>query len=472
MSARIVIAAARSGEGKTSITLGLAAALRSRGHRVSVAKVGPDYLDTGWHSRAAGRASRNLDLWTMGVDGVRAAFSDAAEDADIVLVEGVMGLFDGHRLGVAATSTADVARLLGAPVLLVVDASRAGASVAALAHGFATYDPDVRVAGVVLDRFRADRERMAVQQAFDRVSIPVLGWVPTSPEAQLGSRHLGLVQSEEDAAAAESSIEALGRLVEQYVDLDAVFRAARRVEPLPPVRPTWTAYMAPAPPDGRSTLHIAVARDEAFSFYYADNLAALEDLGACVVPFSPLHDDALPEGIHGVYLGGGYPELYADRLSANGGMCTSIRAAAGAGVPVYAECGGMLYLLESLADSAGRVHPMAGVVPARAAMDSSLQRVGYVEATVATGGLLGEVDATVRAHEFRYSSCEPAAGPLPAWIVDGEPRGFVVGPAANVVASYLHLNFAGCPQVAAAFIRACAAYATSYADPTVDGGTE
>ncbi len=461
MTARLVIAASRSGEGKTSVTLGLAAALRARGLRVSVAKVGPDYLDTGWHSLAAGRAARNLDVWTMGESGVRAAFSRAAEDADIVLIEGVMGLFDGHRTGAAATSTADVARLLDAPVVLVADASHSAASVAALAHGFASFDPSVRVAGVVLNRFGVHRDRTSIETAFERTGLPVLGWLPREERAELGSRHLGLVQSGEDEAAACEAIAALGDLVETHAQVDALVAIARDVSPLPATSPTWAGLRverAVAP-------RIAVARDEAFAFYYADNLEALRDLGAQVVEFSPLRDAALPEGVHGVYLGGGYPELHAAALSANASMRASIARAAASGVPVYAECGGMLYLLRGLADAQGETHEMVGLLSASAAMQARLQRVGYVEATLAGPCALGDTGARVRGHEFRYSACEPASGANPLWLVDGEPRGFREG---SVVASYLHLNFAGCPDVAAAFLEACAAHAASMVGGTDD----
>jgi len=455
MSGRIVIAAPRSGEGKTSVTLGLTAALQRRGMSVSIAKVGPDYLDTGWHHLASGGRARNVDVWTMGEQGVRAAYSVAERGADVVLVEGVMGLFDGDRAGAAECSTADVARLLDAPVVLVVDASRAAASLAALAHGFASFDPRVRVAGVVLNRFGAHRDRRAVQAAFDRVGLPVLGWIPPDDGAALPSRHLGLVQAEEDRDAGAAAIVRLGELVEHHCDVDALFALASSAPELPEATPTWSALCAPA--GGESTAmaaapRIAVARDGAFAFYYADNLDALRDLGAEVVEFSPLVDGSLPDDVDGIYLGGGYPEVFADALSANAAMRASIAAACADGIPVYAECGGMLYLLESLADETGREFPMAGVLPASARMAGWLQRLGYAEAVLASGGVLGEAGTVVRGHEFRYSACEPDAGERPAWTIAGEPRGFSAG---NVTASYLHLNFAGCPEVAAAFVASC-----------------
>ncbi len=461
MSARLVIAAPRSGEGKTSVTLGLAAALRARGLTVGLAKVGPDYLDTGWLTLAAGRPARNLDVWTMGEEGVRAAFSCAAKDADVVLIEGVMGLFDGHRTGAAATSTADVAKLLDAPVVLVVDSSRAGGSVAALAHGFATLEPDLRVAAVVLNRFGAHRERASIVKAFERTGLSVLGWLPDDSRGALGARHLGLVEATEDEVAGRATIDALGEWVERHANVDALLALARSAEPSQKVEPAIREHVVASGVRPR----IAVARDEAFSFTYVDNLEILEACGAEIVEFSPLHDAALPCQTSGLYLGGGYPELHAEHLAANESMRASVAVAAAAGMPVYAECGGMLYLLESLTDADGVSHAMTGVVSARGRMGDRVRRVGYVEAELASDCVLGAAGIRVRGHEFRYSTCEPTCGEAPAWLVDGEGQGFATGPDGaaprNVIASYLHLNFAGCPEVAGAFVEACAAHAVS-----------
>lgn len=454
MSGHLVIAGPASGQGKTSVALGLTAALRARGVRVSVCKVGPDYLDTGWHSLAAGRPARNLDLWTMGAQGVAAAFSRAAADADAVLIEGVMGLFDGHRTGAAPTSTADVAALLGAPVLLVLDAAHSAASLAAVAHGLATFDERVRVGGAVLNRFGAHRERSAIDAAFESAGLPVLGWLPRSEAAELSSRHLGLVQSAEDEERSLAAIAALGALVEEYVDVDVVLDLARSAGPVPA-----TKLLRPAEQDSVAggdacapPVRIAVAQDSAFTFRYADNVETLTGFGAEVVWFSPLQDEDLPAGTCGIYLCGGYPELHAAELAANSAMRARIAAAADAGVPIYAECGGMLYLFETLVTREGDAYPMTGVFPARGVMGERLSRVGYVEAELAGDGILGSAGTLVRGHEFRYSACEPQSGDRPAWIVDGQPQGFS---AESVVASYLHLNFAGCPEVARAFVSSC-----------------
>ncbi|MCL2503398.1 MAG: hydrogenobyrinic/cobyrinic acid a,c-diamide synthase [Coriobacteriia bacterium] len=500
MTARLVIAAPATRQGKTSVVLGLASALRENGLAVAVCKVGPDYLDTRWHALATGRMARNLDVWTMGERGVAQAFSRSAHEADIVLIEGVMGLFDGHRTGAAPTSTAGVAALLGAPVVLVIDASHSDASLAALAGGFATFDPSVRVAGVVLNRFAEHRERSAVKQAFKRVGIPVLGWLPPSKDAELPSRHLGLVQpfvgaggaggGEGGAADGEGigddgsrlrrskeAIDALAHLVKCHADVQALLQIARAAGPWEQAPCAWEGWRQDDGLDGGTDdgsvgdigsgggavcdaavnrrVRIAVAADEAFSFYYPDSLDVLRGFGAELVWFSPIRDGGLPQGVSGIYLGGGYPELFARQLAENHAMRESVADAASDGTPIYAECGGMLYLLDALLDSEGRCHDMAGVLPGRARMAERLQRVGYVEARLASDGILGDAGAVVRGHEHRYSVCEPAQGETPAWLVGGKGHGFAT---ANVLASYLHLNFVGCPARAEAFLGACREY--------------
>lgn len=457
MTARIVIAASRSGEGKTTITVGLARALRDRGLRVVTAKVGPDYLDTGWHQGATGVAARNLDTWMMGEAGVRRAFDAMAQKADIVVIEGVMGLFDGHRLDPDATSTAAVAALLVAPVLLVLDASHSATTLAAVAGGLAAFDERTAVRGAVLNRFREGREQGTMLRAFERAAVPVLGWVPADVGVAIDSRHLGLMLAQESADT-ELIVKRAARLVEQWVDLDGVLEVARSAAGLP------SAEDVPRSEETISRPLIALAVDEAFAFYYPDNLEALERAGAQVVAFSPLRDEQLPKGISGLYLGGGYPELHAAELARNVSMMRAIYRAATAGMPVFAECGGMLYLLDSLTETDGTTHRMAGVLPATASMAESLRRVGYVDAVLASDCVLGDAGTRVRGHEFRYSECTPPCGDTPAFEIDGAGRGFVRG---SVVASYVHLNFAGCPQVADAFVESC----RKYANPSV-GGTD
>lgn len=457
----LVIAAPRSGEGKTTIALGIMAAARRRGLRVQGFKAGPDYLDTGYQALATGRPGRNLDLWMMGREAVEQAVVLSEEPVDFAVVEGVMGLFDGHRDGVTPTSTAEVAALLDAPVVLVVDASRAAASVGALALGFRTYDERVHVAGVILNRWAVPRDRRAVEAALDRAGVDVFGYVPAIPEIALPARHLGLVMADEMAGEAGQVIERLALLAESHLDIDGLLRLAsggeKGVESSQEQATTRTLSNA-TPPRGRRP-RIAIALDAAFAFYYQDNLDALERAGAVLVPFSPLVSEVLPP-CDGLYLGGGYPELHAQALAGNRTLLESIRQAVVAGLPTYAECGGLLYLCETLEDLEGAITPLAGVVPGKARIHGRLQSVGYREGVLAGDCLLGRTGDVLRGHEFRYSECvidrARVPGSSPAYLLDGRPEGFVCG---DLFASYLHLHFAGCPAVTGHWLYRCGAYA-------------
>jgi cobyrinic acid a,c-diamide synthase len=456
----LVIAAPRSGEGKTTIALGIMAAAHRRGLRVQGFKVGPDYLDTGYQALATGRPGRNLDLWMMGREAVERAVALPEGLADLVVVEGVMGLFDGHRDGVTPTSTAEVAALLGAPVVLVVDASQAAASVGALALGFRTYDERVHVAGVILNRWAVPRDRRAVEAALDRAGVDVFGYVPATPEIALPARHLGLVVADEMADEAGQVIERLALLVESHLDIDGLLRLASgdgEGAESSQGQATTQTLSGTTPPRGRRP-RIAVALDAAFAFYYQDNLDALEQAGAVLVPFSPLTSEALPP-CDGLYLGGGYPELHAQALAGNRALVESIRQAVAAGLPTYAECGGLLYLCETLEDLEGALIPLVGVVPGKAVMRGRLQSVGYREGMLAGDCLLGRAGDVLRGHEFHYSECvidrARVPGSSPAYLLDGRPEGFVCG---DLFASYLHLHFAGCPAVVDRWLDRCAAH--------------
>ncbi len=462
---RLVIGAPRSGEGKTTLALGLMAALRLRGLRVQGFKVGPDYLDTGYQRYAAGPAGRNLDLFMMGEDAVRDAV--AGVQADVAVVEGVMGLFDGHRDGVTPSSTAEVAKLLRAPVVLVVDASRMAASVGALVLGFATYDPDVRVAGVILNRWNPRRSRDAVQAAVERAGVEVLGYVPAAEHLELPSRHLGLVVADELSAEVEAVMDRLAAHVEEHVDVGRVLalaeEAADALSPAAPAREAAPADAAPTPAsvgsarsgEAASGPRIAVAWDDAFAFYYADNLELLRDRGAELIRFSPLTAAELPV-CDGLYLGGGYPELHARELSGNVELRRRLAAAIGAGLPLYAECGGLLYLCRSLEDLDGRTWPLVGAVPGRATMHERLQGMGYREAHLAGDSLLGPAGVSVRGHEFHYSTCILENERHPAYIYEGSPEGYAAG---DLFASYIHLHFAGCPALLEHWLERCRAFA-------------
>jgi cobyrinic acid a,c-diamide synthase len=447
--ARVVVAAPSSGSGKTSVATGLLAALRARGLTVSPHKVGPDYIDPGYHSLAAGRPGRNLDPWLVGADLIAPLFLHGAttpEPADVAIVEGVMGLFDGSTEHPGFASTAHVAQLLGAPVVLVVDATGMSRSVGALVHGFATFDPAVRIGGVVLNRVGTPRHEAILTEAVQAAGLPVLGAIPRTPHVVTPSRHLGLVPAVERTAQAGATVAALGRLVAETVDLDAVLALAGsapellHVPDLPALTPTGD----------EPRVRVAVAGGAAFTFGYAEQSELLAAAGADVVPFDPLLDETLPDAVDGIVIGGGFPETYAEELTTNESMRASVAAAARQGVPIAAECGGLLYLGNSLD---GR--PMCGVLDVDARMTPKLT-LGYREAVAATHSPLVPAGARVHGHEFHRTTCTPAAGTAAAWHWrrDGAPtaEGFVAG---SVHASYLHLHWAGVPGIAERFVAQC-----------------
>ncbi len=445
---RVVVAAPSSNAGKTSVTTGLVAALTARGLAVSPHKVGPDYIDPGYAGLAAGRPGRNLDPWLVGEERIAPLFLHGARGADVAVVEGVMGLFDGAThptVEPGFASTAHVAGLLQAPVLLVVDASSQARSVAALVHGFATFDPAVRIGGVVLNRVGSDRHEAILREALGAAGVPVLGALRRLAELGTPSRHLGLVPAAERSAEALATVRRLGEVVAGGVDLDAVLRLARTAPGLPAA--PWEPAAEVTPVAGRP--RIAVAGGAAFTFGYAENTELLAAAGAEVVTVDPLRDEALPEGTAGLVVGGGFPEVYADALSANETLRADVAALAGRGGPVAAECAGLLYLSREL-DGA----PMCGVLDVATAMTPRLT-LGYRAAVAVTGSVLAPAGTRVRGHEFHRTTALPAAGATPAWQWSAAgPEGFVAG---SVHASYLHLDWAGSPALAERFVTACAA---------------
>ena len=443
---RLVIAAPASGCGKTTVACGLMAALRARGLAVSGHKVGPDYIDPGYHALATGRAPRNLDPFLCGEELIAPLFRHGAAGAQVAVVEGVMGLFDGasREDDPDFGSTAHVARLLGAPVVLVVDAARAGRSVAALAAGFAGFDPRTPVAGVILNQVASDRHERLLRDALAGAGLPVYGVIRRTEGIVTPSRHLGLIPAAERAALAGQAIDRMGALVAASCDLDALLALAARACSLP--GPAWspppaTARTIPAPT-------IAIAGGAAFTFGYTEQAELLEAAGARVARFDPLRDEDLPEGTAGLILGGGFPEMHAAGLSANGRLRDRVAALAARGAPVAAECAGLLYLARSLDD-----RPMCGVLDVRATMTPKLT-LGYRQAVAVTDSVLARAGDVVRGHEFHRTAAVPAAGDQPAWRVGpGAVEGHVAG---SVVASYLHTHWAGHPAAAARFTAACA----------------
>jgi cobyrinic acid a,c-diamide synthase len=445
---RIVVAAPTSGAGKTSITTGLVAALTARGMTVSPHKVGPDYIDPGYAGLAAGRPGRNLDPWLVGEERIAPLLLHGARGADVAVVEGVMGLFDGAShpsVEPGFASTAHVAQLLRAPVVLVVDASSQARSVAALVHGFATFEPGLRIGGVILNRVGSGRHEQILRDALDGAGVPVLGAVRRLQSLATPSRHLGLVPAAERTGDALATVRALGEVVAGAVDLDAVLRLARAAPGLDAA--PWDPAAEVAPVEGRP--RIAVFGGAAFTFGYAEHAELLEAAGAEVVTVDPLLDDGLPEGTAGLVIGGGFPEVYAAQLSANARLRAQVGALAGAGGPIAAECAGLTYLARRL-DGV----PMCGVLNTEAAMTPRLA-LGYRTAVAPVDSVLAPAGTRVRGHEFHRTACAPYAGTHPAWQWSASgPEGFVTR---SVHASYLHLHWAGSPQLAERFVAACAA---------------
>jgi cobyrinic acid a,c-diamide synthase len=442
----VVVGAPASGSGKTTVATGLMAALARRGTVVAPFKVGPDYIDPGYHTLAAGRPGRNLDPVLVGAAQIAPLARHGSAGAQIAVVEGVMGLFDG-RLADGAGSTAHVASLLGAPVVLVVDCRGQSRSLAALLHGFRSFDPAVRLAGVVLNRVGSARHEDVLRAAAEEVGLPVLGALPRRDALAVPSRHLGLVTAAEHGAAATAAVDAMAELVAAHVDLDAVVALA---SPLP-AGPAWSAADAVGGRErisGREHRHprTAVFGGQAFTFGYAEHVELLAAAGAQVVVVDPLRDEGLPVGTTALVLPGGFPEEHVAALGANAPMRAAVRALAASGAPVHAECGGLLYLCESL-DGA----PMCGVLPAVAAMTGRLT-LGYREALALSDSPVCAAGERVTGHEFHHSALTPRAGTAAAWAWrGGAPEGFVAG---GVHASFLHTHPAGRPGAVARFVDA------------------
>jgi cobyrinic acid a,c-diamide synthase len=440
---RLVVAAPASGHGKTTVATGLMAALRARGLTVSGHKVGPDYIDPGYHALATGRPGRNLDPVLCGEDRVAPLFSHGATGAGIAVIEGVMGLFDG-RGTTAEGSTAHVARLLGAPVVLVVDASAQGRSVAALVSGFASHDASVRLGGVVLNRVGSDRHEDILRSALAGIGVPVLGALRRDDAIGIPSRHLGLVPAAERAAAASHAVARLADLIKESVDLDAVVALARSAAPLHTVPWDALAALAAERPPGHHPV-VAVAGGAAFTFCYTETVELLAAAGADVVTVDPLRDEALPPGTGALVLGGGFPEVHAGDLSANQRLRSGVARLAGSGAPVAAECAGLLYLATELDGL-----PMCGVLDATARMTGQLT-LGYRDAVAAGSSVLAPAGTAVRGHEFHRTTVDPGSPAAPAWTFGGENEGFV---RRGVHASYLHLHWAGYPGLARRVVEA------------------
>lgn len=470
----LIIAGTHSGCGKTQASLALAAAWVRQKLRVQGFKVGPDFIDTSHMSSVTGKAAHNLDGWMLSCNVAQELFARHAKDADVCLIEGVMGLFDGASGTDETGSTAQMAKWLNLPVILVVDAASQARSAAALVRGFLDFDPDLRLAGILWTKIGGEKHARLLTEALNTYcpDLPCFGFLPRRPDLALPSRHLGL-HTAQDVGWRQQHTEALADWMEQGVDVSGLYSLAReRAGPCfsaPSLKNTtqpttsgldFRGHPRPVP------VRLAVARDRAFCFYYQENLNLLRLAGAELVFFSPLTDALLPENVHGLYLGGGYPELFAARLTANTSMRQSIRDAAQANMPVYAECGGFLYLLTGLEDAKGETHAMAGIFPFSAKMYPRFQALGYRQVTLTSDCLLGPANSMLRGHEFHYSRLDApldAEARLVYSTRDREgrehPEGFTHK---NILASHIHLHFSSWPQAAQSLVAACARWLKNY----------
>ena len=450
---RLLIAAPSSGSGKTTVTVGIMAAL-SENREVQGFKVGPDYIDPNYHSIATGRISRNLDTWMLSKNNVAGIFSRGQKGADISIIEGVMGLFDGIDGKSERGSSAEVAKLLKVPVVLVIDVRSMARSAAAIALGFKNFDPDLILGGVIANRVGSLKHAQMVTEAFENIGLKVLGCIPRDASLNVPERHLGLYTAGERSQATEKFIANAKRSVQQHIDLEQLMEIADNT-------PQITHSYPPIIKSEKKNIRIAIARDEAFSFYYQDNFDLLEAAGAEIVFFSPLRDEKLPEDISGLYLGGGYPELYASQLSDNSKLLTSIVKMIHLGLPTYAECGGLMTLTSHFLDADGKKHPMLAVLPGYTQLTNKL-KMGYREVSSLGETLLLDEDDFARGHEFHYSEWinEKDSEHLAYKIKsrDGKNENLTGFTKGNLLASYIHLHFGSNPEIATTFVDKCEAW--------------
>ncbi len=453
---RIVIAGTSSGVGKTSVSLGITAALKQRGYRVQAFKVGPDFLDPLWLTAAAGRSCYNLDGWMTGRDYVRQLFTAKTVDADIAVIEGVMGMFDGCSPASRAGSTAEIAAWLRAPVVLVTDAWGMAGSIAPLVKGFSEFDRDCHLAGVIANRCASPGHAAMLAQALAAAELPpLIGGIAQGAFPEMAERHLGLIPGR-DGGTKNGMLSQLASACEESLDLNAVEKLAAAAPKLT-ATPGQVAFSTPASrfaarSSNSHPARIGIARDNAFLFYYQDNLEILAAHGAELIEFSPLNDRELPPGLTAVYIGGGYPELHAEALADNQTMRQAIADFATAGGALYAECGGLMYLSQTMATGHGTAeYPMCGILPCSTRMMPQLQALGYRESELVGDSIIGSPGTRFRGHEFRYSCLteQVQTTPPPPWQpaykiagTQGEPpatEGFLTR---NILASYLHQHFA------------------------------
>ncbi len=450
-----VISGTKSGCGKTTLSLGLMAALTQRGLKVAPFKVGPDFIDPGHHTHITGKTSRNLDGWMLSKGYNLECFRRSVSAADVTVVEGGMGLYDGYDGKTEAGSTAQMAKWLELPVILTVDAKSMARSAAAMISGFEQFDKDLIFAGVVFNHLGSDRHLQYLQDALTgNVQMPYLGGIVHDEKIVIPERHLGLV-TQDDYGLTEENIDRLVKLIEDSIDLDEL------IQNLPDLN--LPKEIVPASFESRQNkVRIGVARDNAFCFYYQDNLDLLEQHGAELVFFSPISKKNLPRQIDGLYFGGGYPELHADRLAANLSLKTEIKARCEDGMPIYGECGGFMFLCDELFDSNGSSHPMVSCFPFAPKMFQRLKALGYREVTLTRDTVIGTSGQSIRGHEFHYSeltrlspTVETAYRITDRIGMEKSPDGYIVH---RTLGSYNHLHFGSQPDAAARFVESCIAY--------------
>jgi len=452
---RLLIAAPASGNGKTTVCAGIIAALVGRGLKVAPFKVGPDYIDPTYHALAAGQTCHNLDPWLLPPERIVASFAQRSRSADIAIIEGMMGLFDGLSGSDDSGSGADIARLLAVPVVLVLDVSAMARSAAAVVRGFRDFDPRVRIGGVILNRVGGATHARMVQEAIEvETGVPVLGYLPQEDAFHLPERHLGLIPTAEPGRW-QSWVESVGRSVEQHIDLQRLLEIAECGALAQPVSNSASPFIHQTT---AKRARIAVAYDAAFNFVYQDNLDLLQAAGAEIALFSPLNDQELPSGTQALYLCGGFPELYAEQLADNVSMHSQIQQAYVRGLPIYAECGGLMYLTHAILDIHNKSHSMVGLLPGRAVMGQRLT-LGYRTLQVLADNWLWKAGESLRGHEFHYSTWRGRTSNLP-FLYEFQPDAYRLTPElegvwhGSLIASYTHLHFLAKPELATRFVAA------------------
>lgn len=447
---RIILAGTHSGVGKTTITMGLIAALRKRGFSVQPYKTGPDYIDPGYHTSAAGRKCRNLDSMLLSSNRILESFARNSRDTDLSVIEGVMGLFDGAGATDERGSTSSLSKILKAPVLLVINARAMSRSAGALAWGYARFERGVKIAGFILNNIGSENHYSMVKQSIEtKTGIPVVGYLPKDTKVVLPERHLGLVPAAERGSTDEI-MERLASLVEEHFDLDRIIGLAKSCPDLPHFKPVIFGKSPSIP-----TVRIGMAHDEAFNFYYEDNIDILRHYGAEIVPFSPLKDRTLPEGLGGIYMGGGFPEIFAADLSKNRAFREELLRLSRKGMPILAECGGLMYLVEKLEDFEGREHEMTGIFPGIVRMGKRLRSLGYCEALQTEDSIIGRKGMKVKGHMFHWSWYDdPSEKARYIFEISKSGKTFRDGLVSdNSLASYLHLHFSTRLSCAKTLIR-------------------